>query len=133
MLSLALLRLRLLDPVRNRDRAYEVEIDRDLFGAVTVTVRFGRHGTRLRDVVYVAADRAEADRIARGTLARRLTARRRLGSAYVLTAAEGDCRGLVGRWQASGGADGRLKPGRVAQPPRGRPAAVPEPLPLFAA
>lgn len=133
MLSLTQLRLRLVDPARNRDRAYELVIDEDLLGDVTVRVRFGRFGRALRDVVHLARDRSDADRIAGRILRRRLSARRRLGSAYLLTAAEGDCRGLLRHWHALGGADGRPTVTPIVR--RSNRRAIPSPveLPLFAA
>ncbi|WP_093154519.1 WGR domain-containing protein [Thalassobaculum litoreum] len=109
MLSLTYLRLRLVDPEHNRNRVYELEIDRDLFGEITVTKRFGRYGSRLRGFVASARDLEDANRIAAGDLRRRLTARRRLGSAYVLMSAAGDCAPLVRRWQEAGGADRRAR------------------------
>ena len=131
MLSLTDLRLRLVDPENNRNRVYELEIDRDLFGKITVTARFGRHGSRLRDIVASAEDLDEANRIATGVLRRRLTARRRLGSAYVLMTAEGDCAPLVRRWQEAGGADRRAIP--MARKERCGSISMPAELPLFAA
>ncbi len=65
-------------------------------------VRFGRHGRTQRDLTHRARDRDDAERIAGWILRRRLSARRRLGSAYVLTAAEGDCQGLLQHWHAFG-------------------------------
>lgn len=133
MLSLTYLRLRLVDPARNRDRSYEVEIDQDLLGDVTVRVRFGRYGRALRDVVHRARDRVDAERIAARILRRRLSARRRLGSAYLLTAADGDCRSLLRHWHALGGADGRPAVTHHAGRSIRRPTLSPVELPLFAA
>lgn len=133
MLSLTHLRLRLVDPTRNRNRAYELDIDEDLLGDVTVRVRFGRHGRTLRDVVHLARDHVDAERIAGRLLRRRLSARRRLGSAYLLTAAEGDCRSLLRHWQALGGADGRPAVTLLAKRSNRRASPSPGELPLFAA
>lgn len=97
MWSLAHLRFRLVDRSCNRDRAYELDLGRDLFDRLTVTARFGRQGSALRAVVHAAATIEDAQRIAAGLLRRRLTARRRLGSAYVLLSADGEAAArLVG-------------------------------------
>jgi predicted DNA-binding WGR domain protein len=131
MLSLVYLRLRLIDTERNRNRVYELEIDHDLFGVITVTARFGRHGSRLRDVVSIARNLDDANRIAACVLRRRLSARRRLGNAYVLTMADGDCSSLVRHWQKAGGADQRGDVNsRIKQR---KPYVTPVELPLFAA
>tara|TARA_R110002012_G_scaffold198718_4_gene367660 strand:- start:1617 stop:2012 length:396 start_codon:yes stop_codon:yes gene_type:complete len=131
MLSLAHLRLRLVDPACNRNRVYELEIDRDLLGDITVTARFGRHGSKLRDVISLAGSLVEANKIASAALRRRLTARRRLGSAYVLTMADGDCAQLVSQWQKAGGADRRTQ--RRQRPTIQARECAPAELPLFAA
>ncbi|MCR9074265.1 MAG: hypothetical protein NXI18_21630 [Alphaproteobacteria bacterium] len=143
MWSLAHLRFRLVDRSCNRDRAYELDLGRDLFDRLTVTARFGRQGSALRAVVHAAATIEDAQRIAAGLLRRRLSARRRLGSAYVLLSADGEAAArLVGLWQAAGGADRRrARAGPVGitrlpatSPVRRRiPTTPPPPLPLFAA
>jgi predicted DNA-binding WGR domain protein len=131
MLSFVYLRLRLIDSERNRNRVYELEIDHDLFGVITVTARFGRHGARLRDVVSVAGNLDEANRIATCALRRRLSARRRLGNAYVLTMADGDCASLVRHWHKAGGADQRGT--IISRIKQQKTYVVPVELPLFAA
>ncbi|WP_416366052.1 WGR domain-containing protein [Nisaea sp.] len=131
MLSLVYLRLRLIDSEQNRNRVYELEIDHDLFGVITVTARFGRHGSKLRDVVSVARNLDEANRIATCALRRRLSARRRLGSAYVLTMVDGECAPLVSHWQKSGGADRRGAV--ISRIKQRKPYVAPVELPLFAA
>lgn len=133
MLSIAHIRLRLTDVASNRDRAYELEIDRDLFGEYSVSVRYGRQGSSLRTVRYTATDIAQAGRIAASILRRRITARRRLGSAYILKDADGDCAELVRTWHRLGGADSRCGTVRpLATRPSKRPL-LPADLPLFAA
>ena len=131
MLSLVYLRLRLIDSERNRNRVYEIEIDRDLFGVITVTSRFGRHGSKLRDVVSIARNLDEAYRTAACVLRRRLSARRRLGSAYVLTMADGECEPMVSHWQKAGGADQRGAV--ISRIKQRKPYVSPVELPLFAA
>ncbi len=86
MLSIAHIRLKLTDAAANRDRAYELQIDRDLFGEYSVSVRYGRQGSTLRAIRYTATDLAQAGRIAASILRRRITARRRLGLSLIHTA-----------------------------------------------
>ncbi|MEO9903665.1 WGR domain-containing protein [Nisaea sp.] len=131
MLSLVYLRLRLIDTERNRNRVYELEIDHDLFGVITVTARFGRHRVRLRDVVSIARNLDDANCIAACVLRRRLSARRRLGNAYVLTMADGDCAPLVSHWHKAGGADRRGA--IISSIKQQKPYVAPVELPLFAA
>jgi predicted DNA-binding WGR domain protein len=130
------LRFRLIDPVRNRDRVYEVELSKGLFDEISVTIRFGRQGWHLREVTYWADDAAGAHRLAVRVLRRRLSARRRLGTGYALTRAKGASGALVAVWQRLGGADARAlsvtaNTNRPDRRPRQR--ANPPPLPLFAA
>lgn len=70
-------------PEANLARAYRVVVQRDLFGLYTVDITFGRIGsfgtTRRYAVTDINAVRAKL----REVLRRRLTAPRRLGTAYV--------------------------------------------------
>lgn len=133
----AVLRLRLVDPARGRDRAYELEVDRDLFGAFTVTMSHGRWGVWSVSRRVSVAGESQAVAFAATRLRRRSTARRRLGAAYELVAASGDriCGLVVGEWHRLGGADCRVGFGKATprpdrrSPPPGRAAA----LPLFGA
>lgn len=131
MMGEALLELRLVDPDRNRDRIYVVEIDDDLFGAVIVTVTYGRSGSWSRPMRVSVANREAALRLVRERLRRRRTARRRLGASYVLVAAQGSAavrEAAVKAWHRMGGAD------LTQDRPRGmaRLPSAPD-LPLFGA
>lgn len=139
MLGEAQIELRLVDPERNRDRVYLIEVDDDLFGGMTVTVTHGRRNVWTRPRRLSVPDRAAALRLVAERLKRRNTARRRLGAAYELVSATGGPelrRATVGIWQRLGGAD------RTGERPQGsdraaaaRQAVSPPapPLPLFAA
>lgn len=77
-----LIRLQAVDPARNIARQYEILVQRDLFGALTVDYSWGRIGTagQSRRVSLGDADRGE--RFVRQILARRKTANARIGVAY---------------------------------------------------
>jgi len=72
-----------IDPNRNIRRRWQVTAARDLFGQVMVETRWGRIGSRGQQRVHSFADEGEALRFVRALLARRGTARRRLGVEYV--------------------------------------------------
>jgi hypothetical protein len=79
-------RLEARDAARNLWRAYTVEAGRDLFGAWVVAVSYGRIGRPGRTLVWVVAAEAEACRVVRTRLRRRLGAPRR-GSARPMSCA----------------------------------------------
>lgn len=74
--------LQATDPVRNIARRYSILIQRDFFGAITVDYSWGRIGRvgRSRRVAFTDSDQAE--RFARKLLARRESARQRIGVPY---------------------------------------------------
>jgi len=137
MLGEAAIRLRLRDSARGRDRAYEIEVDRDLFGAFTVTISHGRWGVWSVSRRVSVAGKSDAVAIAATRLRRRSTARRRLGAGYELVAATGGhiCGLVVGEWHRLGGADCRVGAGEDRpRPDRRSPAPGRSPaLPLFGA
>jgi len=71
------------DPARNLHRAWSVEAGRDLFGCWLVETRFGRIGCPGRRLLRSFADEAAARAHIRAGLARRASAPRRIGVAYV--------------------------------------------------
>ena len=82
MLPFAPIELVALDPTRNIRRRWRVAASRDLFGMVMVETRWGRIGGRGRHLVRSFGDEARALRYVRALLARRGTARKRLGVPY---------------------------------------------------
>lgn len=67
--------LRRLDPARNMARFYALSLGPSLFGDVSLTRRFGRIGTRGRQIVELHADMLSAQH----ALARIERAKRRRG------------------------------------------------------
>ena len=88
-------RLEARDPARGRFRAYRIDAGTDLLGDWLVDVTYGRIGSRGRTVRHVASDEAEARRIVRRCLLRRMTAPRRIGVGYQLREVTGS-----GEWLA---------------------------------
>jgi hypothetical protein len=78
------IRLEARHPARDVWRAYALEAGRDLFGAWVVEVSYGRIGCPGRTLVRVLETEAEARRIVRRCLKRRVGAPRRIGVAYEL-------------------------------------------------
>lgn len=66
-----MLRLRSIDPDRNRWRAYEIDLQPTLFGEVSLVTRWGRIGTRGQTNVYHFPTHAEALRKVRDLIRRR--------------------------------------------------------------
>ncbi len=77
------IRLAARNGARGIDRVYGLALGVDLFGVVTLDVSWGRAGTAGRMMRLAFADEAEAMAEARRRLARRATAKRRIGAAYV--------------------------------------------------
>lgn len=67
---------------RNHHRRYEVRVERDLLDDWLVTVCFGRVGGGTRELRFGCSGIADAQRIVREHLRRRLSAPRRIGCAY---------------------------------------------------
>jgi predicted DNA-binding WGR domain protein len=74
--------LHAVDKTRNCRRSYRLVVERDLLGDWLVRLAFGRIGARGRIIIALAADEAEARRVARAILRRRASAPRRIGVAY---------------------------------------------------
>ena len=74
--------LRAIDAARNIQRRWCVIASRDLFGHVMVETGWGRIGARGRSLVRSFGDEAEACSYIRALLARRASARVRIGVAY---------------------------------------------------
>ncbi|WP_424934757.1 hypothetical protein [Amaricoccus macauensis] len=69
-------------PACNLARAYHVVVSRDLFGMFVVEVTFGRIGAPGRNLRYAVDEIGAVRARVRQVLRRRLTAPRRLGTAY---------------------------------------------------
>lgn len=69
-------------PVRNIARFYRIETGRDLFGWLVVECSWGRIGTTGRQRRAAFSDERDAEAFLRQKLARRATARRRIGVEY---------------------------------------------------
>ena len=72
-----------VDPTRNIRRRWSLVATRDLFGEILVETSWGRIGARGQQLTRCFPDEAAALRYARALLARRRSARRRLGVGYV--------------------------------------------------
>lgn len=70
------------DPSIGRFRVYLLEAETDLLGDWLVDVTYGRIGTRGRRIRHVVANEDEARMLARESLRRRASAKRRIGVAY---------------------------------------------------
>lgn len=68
----------------NHHRAYEIQVDRDLFSEWTVSIRFARVGTQGHRMRACAVTEEEARRLIARYLGRRLSAPQRIGCAYRL-------------------------------------------------
>ncbi len=77
--------LEAVDRARNVFRAWRCDIGTDLFGAVTVSVTFGRIGAPGRIIAHTVSDQDAAEKRLRVMLARRASAPRRIGVAYRVT------------------------------------------------
>lgn len=72
-----------IDPARNIRRSWQVMAAHDLFGRILVETRWGRIGSRGQRRVHSFCDEGEALRYVGTLLARRATAKRRLGVGYM--------------------------------------------------
>ena len=81
-MSVFSIQLEACDPARNRFRAYQLDVVRDLFGAWLVEVRFGRIGASGRTLRFTLDDEPAARRMVRERLQRRSRAPGRIGVAY---------------------------------------------------
>lgn len=71
-----------IDPERNCDRRYQIERSLDLFGEQIIELRWGRAGCRGKSRRISAPSEREAIHLVRKVLARRNTAKGRIGAAY---------------------------------------------------
>jgi hypothetical protein len=71
---------------RNHHRRYEVVVGRDLLDDWTVAIRYGRTGQRGCERRYASPRREDMQEVVRDRLCRRLSAPKRIGCAYRLTA-----------------------------------------------
>ena len=87
--------LRACDPAANRRRAWRLEAGRDLFGAWTTEVQFGRIGRPGRTIRQAFISEPELQAFVRRRLKRRATAPRRIGVAYRCVGADAASAGLL--------------------------------------
>ena len=80
--------LRACDPAANRRRAWRLEAGRDLFGAWTTEVQFGRIGCPGRTLRRAFAAEPELRAFVRARLRRRASAPARIGVAYRYVSAD---------------------------------------------
>ena len=71
---------------KNHHRRYEVVIGRDLLDAWTVAIRYGRTGRRGHEQRFASPECEAMRAVVRDRLRRRLSAPRRIGCPYRLTA-----------------------------------------------
>ena len=82
MMAETRIELQARDAGANRQRAWRLEAGRDLFGAWTTEVQFGRIGRPGRTLRRAFAAEADAQAFVRARLRRRATALARIGVAY---------------------------------------------------
>jgi hypothetical protein len=82
MMAETWIELQALDAAVNCQRAWRLEAGRDLFGAWTTEVQFGRVGCRGRTLRHAFATEAEFRSFVRVRLRRRASAPARIGVAY---------------------------------------------------
>ncbi len=70
------------NPLTRCARSWRAEIARDLFGAWTIRVAYGRIGSHGRELVKTVDSEAKARAMLKAALARRATARNRKGIDY---------------------------------------------------
>jgi predicted DNA-binding WGR domain protein len=80
----ARIRLQAIDPARNIARGYVIEASPDLFGHIIVALHWGRIGTRGQSRLMSFAKQHDAAQFVRQTLARRASAKKRIGVDYRL-------------------------------------------------
>jgi predicted DNA-binding WGR domain protein len=97
MLAEHMIQLEARKPSANRLREWRIELGRDLFGAWTVDVRFGRIGSRGRLLRHSFASEAEVRAFVRRTLRRRASAPVRIGVAYRCVRASPEMQVLLTR------------------------------------
>jgi hypothetical protein len=73
-------------PHKNHHRRYEVVVGRDLLNAWTVAICFGRTGRRGTEQRFASSLAGEMQAVIRDRLRRRMSAPRRIGCAYRLSA-----------------------------------------------
>ncbi len=73
-------------PEKNHHRRYELVIGRDLLDAWTVAIQYGRAGQRGREQRFASPQCEDMRAVVRDRLRRRLSAPRRIGCPYRLTA-----------------------------------------------
>jgi len=71
---------------KNRHRRYEVMVGRDLLDEWTVAIRYGRTGQGGREMRFASPQPEEMRAVIRDRLRRRLSAPKRIGCPYRLTA-----------------------------------------------
>ncbi len=76
--------LRAVDPARNVYREYAIEVSRDLFGLILVSVRWGRVHAAGRRQSWACERIEDVDRRLRDIFRRRSSATKRIGTGYLI-------------------------------------------------
>jgi predicted DNA-binding WGR domain protein len=74
--------LQAVDHARNIARDYQIEVTADLFGHIIVSLHWGRIGTRGQSRVVSFAAEQSVRHFVKATLAKRQSAKKRIGVAY---------------------------------------------------
>lgn len=96
MLNLCSIELQAHNPLRNCHRRYAMSIGRDLFGAWTLAVEYGRVGQAGQVQRYSATSASDLARAVRAKLKKRESSVRRIGTGYqVIETQRGDIFDLI--------------------------------------
>jgi predicted DNA-binding WGR domain protein len=96
MLNLCSIELQAHNPARNCHRRYAMSIGRDLFGAWTLAVEYGRVGRAGQVQRYAADSATDLGRLVRAKLKKRESSVRRNGCDYQVTGTQrGDIFDLI--------------------------------------
>lgn len=74
--------LRAVNPKRNMNRFYHIQVGEDLFESPYIMTTYGRSGTSGRSKSYAFHTWSELDKHLRKTLRKRLNAKKRIGCNY---------------------------------------------------
>jgi hypothetical protein len=85
MLFERMLAMGAIDRSANVFRSWRCDIGTDLFGTIVLSVMFGRTGTDGRTIIRAVPNQATAERMVRQLVARRASAKRRIGVGYRVT------------------------------------------------
>ena len=86
----------------NHHRRYEISVGIDLFGASTVTFRYGRAGRSGQEMRHASADPIRLKQLIQQCLTRRLSAPKRIGCRYALVELDAIDQSLASQWLPAG-------------------------------